>query len=694
MTILTSRQQNMLQQLMEKPDYIPMDQFVQTYGISARTVRHDLLMLEEWLKEYGVFLNRDRKLGFQVVIDSDQWERLNAQLKRRPEYVDSKLRVRLLLKRLLAETKVRMEDLLEEFKISKNTLLLDVAEVKEWLAERKLELKRESGWAKVKGSELHKRHAYLELLRTEITDEKILQFVLDGEEPLGNQPWNFWFRTEDAHFLFDAVKQLQRRLAIELSDAGCSALILHLLMAMERLKKEHAIKMDGELLLELQATKEFHVVRETMVDSIERYFAVQIPQEEIGYITQHVLGAQKKHEPSSEDSQYVQLAKQIVISVEQELGHPLQRMEQIVQGLAIHLKPAIYRAKFGLNTSNPLLGQLEAEFGTLLAIIERIVAEVLEPHEVALDRDEIGYIMMHIGSGLTQHSAARKKRIAIICSSGLGTSSILHRRMDSLFPHVEVVGEYSYKGSKEISVFEADAALTTIDIAHPMAVPWLKVSPLLPEADQDRVVNFLGIAPPARRVEAETIQLVNAILQTTERHADIRNRNQLLEELLHLFQGRSRTPQGRHLTALMPVQSIRLQLEEADWEAAVRLGNRLLCERGLTGLQYEEKLVDMVWSQKHHFIIHDGIAFPHASMLDGVWETGFSLLTFRRPLLFGPAQQPVWLIITLAAVDKDQHVKALSTLLDAFNDTAFMTLLKQTEDAQRVWQELRQREGL
>ncbi|CAH0118115.1 hypothetical protein PAE9249_00581 [Paenibacillus sp. CECT 9249] len=692
--MLTSRQQQMLLQLIEEDSYISANRFGQEYGISPRTVRHDLLMLEEWLRDYGVSLERDRKLGVRIELEPEQWEHIDKELARRPEYVDGKLRVLLMLKRLLAETKLRTEDVLDEFKISRNTLLLDIAEAKAWLAERGLELVRERGWMKIGGSERCQRNAYLELLRTEMTDEKILQFVLDGAAPLGNQPWNSWFRTEDAHFLFDAVKRLERRLSIEFSDAGCSALILHLLMAMERLKGNHAILMDRELLLELQDTEEFGVVRDTLAGQVGRYFGVEMPLEEIGYITQHVLGAQKKSGQSAGDSQYVQLAKRIVIGVERELGHPLQRMEQIVQGLAVHLKPAIYRSKFGLHTKNPLIEQLEQEYGALLGILERVAAEEMKPFDVSLDRDEIGYIVMHIGSGLNQRTVARKKRVAIVCSSGLGTSSILHRRMDALFPHVDVVGEYSYQDAKHITVFDADAILTMIDIGHAVPVPWLKVSPLLPEEDRERVAAFLGVAPPARQVEAETIQTVNRILRITEKYAQITDRGKLLEELLQMFQGSPKFLQGRELTALLPVHSIRLQLRETDWETAVRLGNRLLCERGLTGLQYEEKLVDMVRSQQHHFIIHEGIAFPHASMLDGVWDTGFSLLTFREPLPFGPARQPVWLIVTLAAADKEQHVKALSTLLAALNDEAFMMRLKETASAEEVWNGLRQREGL
>lgn len=694
--MLTSRQQSMLTQLIEAKGYIPIDSFTRQYHISARTVRHDLLGLEVWLQTYGIVLVRDRKLGVCLSLNSAQLGLLETKLQQRPDYVDAKQRQRLMLKELFQTTRVYADQWMDEFKISKNTLLLDLGEVKAWLEARQLHLHRERGWLKAQGPEQLMRNASLELLRSEMPIEKILQVVMnEAQGRIGNQAWNPWFKTEDAHFLFDIMKELELELKLQFSDAGYSALILHLLMAMERLKKQHAIRMDSELLQELESTKEFEVVKRK-IKRIEPYFQVAIPPEEIGYITQHILGAQKKHEQANEDSIYTQLAKQIIMRVEQQLGHPLQSMHQIIQGLAIHLKPAIYRAKFGLQTKNPLMSQLETDYASMLDMIGTIVDEVTAPLAIRFDRDEVGYVVLHICSGMNSnpHISRSRRRVAIVCSSGLGTSSILQRRMESLFPEVEIVGKYSYMESKSLTLQKADAVLTMMDIGHALPIPWLKVSPLMPEHDQQRISDFLGVSLLADQVEAEMIQTVNEILRITERHTNILNRGKLVEELLRLYQ-RNTIPSNRYLlSSLLPKRSICLRQETMDWESAIRLGNQLLRDRGLTGLQYEEKLVDMVRSQKHHFIIHEGVAFPHASTQDGVWETGFSLLTFREPIMFGPGQQPIWLIITLAAVDKNQHVGPLATLLDALNDERFMRLLRGTSDAEDVWNRIREKEEL
>ncbi len=690
----------MVKQLMESDVYIPLQQLAEDYGISLRTVRNDLLQLEDWLRKRGVRLDRDRSAGVRLRLDTGQSEQLAVQMGERPDYMDAEQRISLLQKQLLQETKLSVKAIMEELGISKNTLLQDLNEIKQRLLNWELTLVRDRGQLHIEGSEKRRRRAYLSLLRSEITDDKLLRYILDqrGDSYSPMTPWKDWFQTEDAAMLFDTIQRLEEKMGVQFTDAGYSTLILHLLMAMERLKGTHAIEMDQGSLSELQGHEVYELVKVEIVPQIEQHFGVTLPASEIGYITQHILGAQKQSLPA-EELIIADLAKQIILRTEQELGRPLQMIDQIVQGLVIHLKPAIYRAKFGLQSKNPLMEQLEAQYGSLLNLLERIVNEVMEPWSVVFDRDEVGYIMFHIGSGLIPPKPPVRKRVAIVCGSGLGTSAMLKRRVAAIFPQVDIVGTYSYKESTEITLPTADAVISTMEISHALQVPWIKVSPLLDQQDQKQIASFLGVSPSGESAAAAAaVQAVNDIFQVVERNAHIHNRNRLLEELLHLFQGGSQPGEQQEedygLTALLAPESIMLGAEAMPWEDAVRLGNRLLMDRGVSDAKYADKLIEIIRSNKHPFIIRAGVAFPHVYMPECVKRTGFSVMTFHEELAFGPSGQPVWLMITLAAVDKERHVAALGTLLDALNDEAFMAELRHAQDARAIWQRLREKEGL
>ncbi|ARF66762.1 hypothetical protein B7C51_01445 [Paenibacillus larvae subsp. pulvifaciens] len=236
--------------------------------------------------------------------------------------------------------------------------------------------------------------------------------------------------------------------------------------------------------------------------------------------------------------------------------------------------------------------------------------------------------------------------------------------------------------------------LTAIELTVPIPIPVIRVSPLLSAEDQEKIAAFLGQPVISQDTGADTIQTVNRIMRVVDQHAVIQDRNRLLEELLLLFEGgNSHEDNVPALTELLPLRSICLAANPGSWEDAMRKGNALLRERGLTSMQYEEKLIEMVRTQKHHFIISEGVVFPHASMEDGVYQTGLSLITFKEPLPFGPSGHPVWLMITLAAADKQRHIKALSTLLDILNDPELVAKVKTVNQAELLWQWMKGKEG-
>lgn len=694
--MLSSRQQQILQQLIEAASYLPIEVFTDKYQISSRTVRHDLLMIEEWLRQFEISWERSKKEGVRLILKPLQKKRLLEELAKRPEYLNGEQRVHLMCKQLLQQNKTNILAWLDEFKISRNTLFQDIHEVQGWMEQRNLQMKKSRGELSILGNELDKRTAYLELARKDLSEERMLQFLLEPEgRSIDMKGWNQWFPNDDIYFVIDVVRSLETSLHVEFSDGSYSALILHILMAMERLKRQFSVQMDTESLLELQKTKEFRVVKAIAAPRLNAYFHIQVPEEETGYITQHILGAQREHESDEENTNWLKLSRELIYRVEKELGHPLQRTEQVMHGLAVHLKPAVYRAKFNIQTDNPLLRQLEEEQGDLFELVAGVVEEVMKPKGISFSWEEIGYIVLHICAGLRPTVQREKKRIALVCSSGLGTSTLLQRRMETLFPGVQVIGKYSVKELKQAAFQEIDLLLTAIELTVPIPIPVIRVSPLLSAEDQEKIAGFLGLPIISQDIGAETIQTVNRIMRVVDQHADIRDRNKLLEELLMLFEGGSSYEEHvPALTELLPPCSISLAVKPGSWEDAMRKGNGLLRERGLTSMQYEERLIEMVRTQKHHFIISEGVAFPHASTEDGVYQTGLSLIAFQEPLLFGPSGHPVWLMITLAAADKQRHIKALSTLLDLLNDPEFAAKVKTVNQPERLWQWMREKEGL
>lgn len=117
-------------------------------------------------------------------------------------------------------------------------------------------------------------------------------------------------------------------------------------------------------------------------------------------------------------------------------------------------------------------------------------------------------------------------------------------------------------------------------------------------------------------------------------------------------------------------EDILLQQTCKNWEEAIDCSTAPLLARGVIELSYREAI------KKNHrelpyMVIAPGIMLAHARPECGAHGVGITLMTLKRPVSFGHAQNdPVSLVITLATPDDTSHVKLLEALMEFLMDDA------------------------
>lgn len=120
---------------------------------------------------------------------------------------------------------------------------------------------------------------------------------------------------------------------------------------------------------------------------------------------------------------------------------------------------------------------------------------------------------------------------------------------------------------------------------------------------------------------------------------------------------------------LIKENCIRVNVSAEDWEDAVTKGGELLVEADIVKPCYVEKMISNIKTLGPYLVIAPGIAMPHARPEDGVNESGISLMTLKNPVRFGhEINDPVSLIVTLAAKDSTSHIETLAELMDLLGD--------------------------
>jgi PTS system ascorbate-specific IIA component len=147
---------------------------------------------------------------------------------------------------------------------------------------------------------------------------------------------------------------------------------------------------------------------------------------------------------------------------------------------------------------------------------------------------------------------------------------------------------------------------------------------------------------------------------------------------------------GPRLTQLLPVDAIRLGETAADWRAAVRLAGDALVASGATTPHYTDEMVATVEQLGPYIVIAPGIALAHSRPSPAVLRAGISLVTLLEPVTFGHRENdPVRLVIGLAAADEEGHITALSTLAEFLSDETRREGLIGAADASDVVQLVR-----
>lgn len=125
------------------------------------------------------------------------------------------------------------------------------------------------------------------------------------------------------------------------------------------------------------------------------------------------------------------------------------------------------------------------------------------------------------------------------------------------------------------------------------------------------------------------------------------------------------------LSNLLPVSAIRLKVRAANWRDAVSACGEALVAGGITTPAYTDQMIATVEQLGPYLVIAPGIALAHARPSVAVLRPGLSWVTLAQAVRFGHKDNdPVTLVVGLAAPDDYSHVQALATLAGLLEDPA------------------------
>ena len=123
------------------------------------------------------------------------------------------------------------------------------------------------------------------------------------------------------------------------------------------------------------------------------------------------------------------------------------------------------------------------------------------------------------------------------------------------------------------------------------------------------------------------------------------------------------------LSDLVDPSAIRLDVAADDWRSAIRASGELLTGVGVASDAYTDSMVRTVEEHGPYIVIAPGFALAHARPDESVARTGLSFVRLAEPVAFGNADNdPVTIVMALAAADSSAHQQALASLAGVLSD--------------------------
>lgn len=114
-----------------------------------------------------------------------------------------------------------------------------------------------------------------------------------------------------------------------------------------------------------------------------------------------------------------------------------------------------------------------------------------------------------------------------------------------------------------------------------------------------------------------------------------------------------------------------------DWKDSINIVSKPLIENKIIEKRYVDAIFKTHEDLGPYYVLAPGIAMPHARPEQGSNGMGLSLLIVKNGVSFNSLENdPVYIIVMLAAKDSDSHIELISSLSDLLDNEQDINVLK------------------
>ena len=149
-----------------------------------------------------------------------------------------------------------------------------------------------------------------------------------------------------------------------------------------------------------------------------------------------------------------------------------------------------------------------------------------------------------------------------------------------------------------------------------------------------------------------------------------------------------------NIKELMRPNLVKIHVPVKDWQDAIRAVGELMVKDGAVEPRFIDAMIRVANEFGPYIVLAPGFAMPHARPEDGCLRSSMALITLAKPINFGnPQNDPVKVVVALAATDNKSHIEGLSDLAEVMSEDGIVDKLGNSKTVDEVLDIMYQRQG-
>lgn len=682
--MLNRKTQELLNYLSDSPSYVTLEELMQHFNISRRTVFNRLKEINSYLLDNGFEeITNTPRLGYHLK------SLPNLQGLKKDQKFDNLTKKERISKELweLVDGKIiSINKLALEYNCTRNTIISDFKVIQSENPTLKLTNTNKGKFLISNEEEIRKIVLKYIQLKDPIIMAELQKLKYDKDYKL-------------------VVRLLSKKLNVILTEKTINHIANYMKFMTYRVTNGKVVKSVDRRLASL-GLKDFLPISKDTLDKI--FPNIEFLDGEAELLGEIIASSQALNIDVSDDSldtQFENLSREIIFRFIQVTTSPINMNPILLKMLKNHLYSTYFRTKLDFPFYSSEIERIRTKYSEIIKYtkvacrpLEKFLGKKLPDSEIALISLYLGAIN-YSDSFLEKPSEKLKNALVsdvlIVCSSGIGTSAILHNELAASYPTILFSPPLEIRELYKIrdlhGALKAKLILTTTPInSNDFSLPVRQINAILSKKDKGIVSDALNTYVTRLYQMSETTTGIADIMDVISSYADIKDYSALKDALTSMISPESNNEVDNskqlRIVDLMSQNDI-IFSKESTIQRVIEEGTSVLERKGVVTKDYLSEINRLISQYGNYMHLSNGVFLAHAEPQDGVLKTGLSLVISRKgiPLSDGSV---VKLVFVLAPGTSEEHSKALSEIVSIARSKEKVQAIVDIGDKSEVYQYL------